>query len=1022
MVAVTLVRRSLLILTGMGALTLAVLTMAPDTALELKAQGLGPVLPLATSSFDLPGLSDALRDPSLVKRRPEDDGDANRLASEIKELRSDLSRAAGERAAELNEQTYQDYAILAYYFEDIASGRLAGDKGKASANLQTVRGLLAQYATAAERTSKDARVKARAEFHLYAAQYLSGQNRGKAIQGLKDLAKASLDQNLKNRAAMMVALGQLDSGSAADKAKAQASLKNLAASLPAAAQVAVRLDLGRSLAGLSRAGKKVQATNPAYRGQLAAASQKASSLAPADKERALNYTIAVWRQGEGRAMQWSKVPFRMSAYGQSLTVKAIVERAALEDWAQNRRPQAIRKYESLAKSLTGNATRAELDLRALEMQRGVYATAKDPKPFERALVNAEKTYLDTGLLGDGNEAKVKTVRAEILRRHKGLVYGEMARVATAQASTGERKRAIGMAQNYLRSTDDLAEVETVKGKIANLYVLSNMHSEAVGLYKELAETSKSDKVPQYWGLAIKSQSVLAAWPSDVPWQGVKGGKEAEREELLNLYKKLAETSPNKADWFVAAQTGLLDIQLGRGDAAFAAWREKLAKDSNGSHAANAAGYMMIAYQKAGAWGDVEALARLALGHKMQPLYRNAPVVANDMLALALLEGGKKSLEAGEFPVAVLKLKEFVAQHQDAKRHDEGFFLLSSAYRGAGQHSEAIKTLLAFADRYPRSTYARTAMLNGGDWSAPMAFEDNAMFFYNRFLTGFSGDAEAPRVRESLTALYMGRELYAEALGILNSVVRNPSTPGEQKALAVAEIMDIEERHGSMQRASLAADLLIKGKSVNEAMKANAYPLKARMAQSGGRSAEVRGIEATLSSLGSSQETQEAIGEARYLMAVNQAKGIAKKYYNLELTNPEGILAQRYEAFKQARAAYQHVCEGGISSFCAPAMVKLTQMSMNFVKSIEDIMVQETLARNLVAHFNGYKQSVYNDVSKTSERADAKATASLKEGATDPYWTEAVLWQNTADWNFDRVSGETGNGYVQWSVSDPKAAE
>jgi hypothetical protein len=46
---------------------------------------------------------------------------------------------------------------------------------------------------------------------------------------------------------------------------------------------------------------------------------------------------------------------------------------------------------------------------------------------------------------------------------------------------------------------------------------------------------------------------------------------------------------------------------------------------------------------------------------------------------------------------------------------------------------------------------------------------------------------------------------------------------------------------------------------------------------------------------------------------------------------------------------------------------------------------------------------------------------VKDGNADPDWAQAVLWQNSADWNFDRVSGETGNGFVQWTSGDGSAA-
>ena len=252
------------------------------------------------------------------------------------------------------------------------------------------------------------------------------------------------------------------------------------------------------------------------------------------------------------------------------------------------------------------------------------------------------------------------------------------------------------------------------------------------------------------------------------------------------------------------------------------------------------------------------------------------------------------------------------------------------------------------------------------------------------------------------------------------MIRSNQTPSGEKAKAVAEVMDLEERHGSMPRAALAADLLIRGANVPEALKANAYALKARIAASAKRYSEVQAIEGQLSALGSSPETQEAVGEARYLVAASLGRSVQTRYFNLAVRDPQQLLTQRYEVYKQVRGAYLKVCEAGATSFCAPAMVKLNQVSMGFVKAIEDIQIQDTLAKDVVARFNATKQAIYNDAARTSERADGKAQTALAEGNTDPYWTEAVLWQNSADWNFDRVSGETGNGYVQWSVSDVSA--
>lgn len=986
-----------------------------------SAKGLGPVLPLSAPVFEVPSLAEAARDPELASRMPVDDGDATRLVHDLKEFRSDLSRAQGERAAELHEMAYQASAALAYYFEDVASGRIEAPEARAGAvaNLASMRSMTVSHASQAARLLKNEGAKARALFHVHASQYAMGQTRGKAADALAKLASGRLSSQLKRRAEMIAALHQLDSAGAAGRVRAEGVLKRLLPSLPVTGQVAVHLTLAKSLAGLSRTGKKMSGSHAAYRNYLNLASQKASALAPAHKDAALRAILGIWRGAEGSSIDWSKAPFRMNAFAGAVEVKAVVERAALQNWSQGKRADAIRKYEGLAVSLNGSTYRGDVDLRVLDLRRADYAQSKSPKSYEAALLRLAKTYLDTSILGDGQESKAQAVAAEVTRRHKVLVHAELARVSQPSASAAERQGAIRMADVYLTTLAENKEIEDVKGKIAGLYAMNKQHGKAVAIYKELAETGEAANARRYWALAIRSQGVLAAWPEEAPWGGVKVASMAEREELLMLYRKLDGDKPT---WFVAAHIGLLEIGAGREEQAFALWQDSLKKDAKGPHAANAAGTMLVAYRKAANWASLEDLSRLCLSQKVAASFRGSPVAARDMLALALLEGGKGAMEQGQYAVAVKKLKEFVTQHDGATRHDEGFYLLAVAYRGNAQHPEAIKTLLAFVDRYQKSQYYRPALLNGGDWSTAMAYEENTIFFYNKFVTIFGGDQEAQRVRASLAELYSGRALYAEAIGILSLSSRAKGVDAAVRVAALAEIMDIEERHGSMANAAQVADQLISQASASDDQKAQAMGVKVRFASRSKRLDVVQQLETRLAGLPSSQSAQEALGEARYVLAFAQGKNVTKRFFNLELRDPQATLKQRYAAFEGVRQAYDRVCDAGQTSYCAPAMHQLGRLCDEFMRSVEDIDVQDTLAKEVVDGFRRYKQGVMNQVTSISQKADGKAVAVVNQGYTDPDWVQAVLWQNNADWNFERVSSETGNGYVQWTTAPAAAAE
>lgn len=817
-------------------------------------------------------------------------------------------------------------------------------------------------------------------------------------------------------------LRAFDKGSEAERSKARESFRRRESSLDENLKVAMRLSIARSLAGLSLDGRKIRPASPAYREALSSATHLAGRLPEESRVWVLRYAVSVWQRAEGRSLAWGKMPFRLNHFASLPQSRALIERVALEDLRDGKDEAAHRKYASLARSSSGAPVKALLDLRLLELKRLASVKSKNYRPYEDALASAAKEYMDPGILGTGNEARAKAVLAEIDKKHQNLVVTALNQASKSSASSRDRSLAIGMGERYLATLRDQGQIQDVKEKLALVYFSAGQHGRAVAVYKELAGAGPgySPEQKRYLAMAIRSQSILATWPAEVPWQGFKGGHTAAREELLSLYKSLASShnaSNDKgqaADWFSVAHSGLLAISLGRGDEAFKDWTTLLGSQPHGVHAAHAAGYMLTAYEKAQDYGSLEQIARLSLAKGISPIYRKAQINPQNSLAIALIEQGKKALESQDFKLATAKLEELVKKHGGYKRHDEGLYLLGFGYRGLGRNDEAIKVRVTFAETYPNSSFYRDALLTGGAWASAMAFEENAIYFKDRFLKKFPRDQESVAMRQQLLNLYLGREIYADALKLLEQTANHPGVDGPTKADALAQIMRIEEVHGSKERAFAVANRLLAVPGASNDLQAQAYAIRTRYFAKKGDWGEVARIETRLAAMGDDPFVREALGEARFRRAVFESGTVVKDVFNLELKDPYATLNQRYQAFIKARDQLLQVCQGGATSFCVPAMTHLVTLGTEFLKSTDEIDIQPTLEATVVNRFRAFKDKVHREGTAAVQRAEGSFGSIAREGYTSPDWVQASEWQKNAEWTIDRSTGETGVGYVQWS--------
>ncbi len=953
---------------------------------ELAAKGgtFSPVLPL--TEFKQSPLSPYLfvRDSNLSKLIPEDNYGVNRLTDEIKAARTDLQTARGARVLELHQQAFRAYATLAYYLEDKAQD------SKELEQLRLVRRQLVSHAEAAARLSQGAE-RDEAQYHAVMTTFIvSEQN----MKDIKHLASTVKSQRYKLRYEMLIMLCDLGKAQGAERMKLLQLASSKAKAFSPSARAGIHAVLAANAAGVGSGRPALRE----YRGYLATAMALGSrETAPGGTkqgqgENLIGFGVHVWSQAEKKltgTVDWSKPPFPLKGLSDTANAKALIERSALGQWQHGDHAKAVKIYRVLAQNEADMALKQRLKLRSLDL----LANSKmDSAQYEKEL----KLYLSAEEIPE-------------VAKKAGDLYRLLAQNALTKAEHDKSAvtASVNLAKRYLSQVTDPQTSEGTKALLAKVLLKYERFNEAKSLYIELADAANDGKKTQYRSLAIRAATPLAGWDETAPWQKLKLTTDKshadERRELLHLYTQL-EAEKAQELWFVAAHRGLLHISLGEGEQAFQLWHERLEKNPRGQHAERAGGYMLTFYTQTKAWENGEKLARLLLTKKMVARHTDRVLQPKDFLALTLLEGGKEALQAQNFPVSVAKLKEFVSNHQGANRYDEGFYLLGHAYYGSRAYDAAVKNMIAFTQNYRQSKYYREALLNGGAWAQTMAYEESMIYFYQTFADGFIRDKEAARVRRDLERLYLGLQQYAKAVHVLEQE-RDVAQRSEGTAIT-AKIMMIEYRYGSEERANSYADALIKANAT--AHFEDAYLIKGRSAFKKGDLRTLKQYAARLSS----NQAPEALAEIRFYTAEIATKDVIQDSFNLELRDPKSTLSARYDAYKNARAAYQAVCSGGANQTCPDAMVKLSQLSLSFMSSIDDIAIQNTLSQEEVANFNQYKDQIMADAADSAEKADSTALAAVKEGATDPDATMAVLWHNTSDWSFDRVTGDSGNGYVQ----------
>lgn len=963
----------------------ALISFATAFALAPRLMALTPVLPLQKPSAEIPALLESVRDPDLAFEQINDDQEAARVKASVA---ADVVAVAKEDAnkGQLFEALMKANMRLAYYYEDVRAGRTQ------SAEKADLNGLISRYRADGSRFANEIiRLKpqdqGQAVFVLGLNQIVSGDASGFSYLSKN---KKVLGKDRATRAEFL----QLIKSGGRDSPAMRKSLSSAMNSLGASGQVAGYFHLARI------------EKNPGP--SLAKAVKAATRLPRADRENAVAYALQLYTS-KTKKVNYTKLPFDLKGHSDLFVTRAIKERGILQTSGRNVTP-ALQFYRSILDSTRNTPLLGPVLERILEIEETTSRVSKNYSVYEKALINATEMSKDPGSLGRGNEANAKALNARVGQRYRNFVVNLVNQAKAPKASKPLRAQTIAIIINYVANYAPAADKVPFKTELGRIYALNGQHPEAVKVFMALKNESQGAKAQEFLVLAMNSQRILAAWPSAAPWNGLPKKNAPARTTLADMYEERFSATNN---WDDLAHHGLLLINVNNDTKAFAAWTKNLEKNPKGPHAQFAAGMMMLAYSTGKSWQKLEDVARLAIKSNLVPKVGNRSLNSVAMLGDALFEGGKEHFAQKRYAQAHEKLAEFVKKYRQDKRRAEGLFVLAKSFHMDKKHPQSIESLLALVNDYPRSPYEHDALLFGGDWAMPMAWEDQTIFFYQRFIERFAKDPKVPQIRMSLSELYMGRELYGNAVRLQAAHVEDVRVSKTDRIEAALTIMAIEERYGDAKYAVWGATKAKEISGNDAVIVARVVSFDARRAAKSGDINKVRSLEAQLTKMNIRERgVVESLAQLRYLMAEQQATATKQEIFNLGQTNPAATLAAQYQIFQKTATAYDRVCAAGTSTFCGLAMLRLSETTRDSLSSIENLTIAQTLDEKTVRNFESQKLGIINAIGKTASRADSIALGISEKGDTTPAWSQEIIVSNS-DNSIERSHGATGSGYVQF---------
>jgi hypothetical protein len=236
----------------------------------------------------------------------------------------------------------------------------------------------------------------------------------------------------------------------------------------------------------------------------------------------------------------------------------------------------------------------------------------------------------------------------------------------------------------------------------------------------------------------------------------------------------------------------------------------------------------------------------------------------------------------------------------------------------------------------------------------------------------------------------------------------------KKAESLITLTQLRERAADDKKAFQSADEALKLDGITDTLRAYPASFEARYFSKQGNKEELRRLEARISSFkAKSPELSDALSETRFYLADKETQDFATDLVTLSTKDPSGAFDRFLSKQKDLTGLFLRSCVPTGVSYCAPALFKLARFFEKVHAGLSRTTPPTGAQQKTASAFTAKKKATLDALSKEIKTHDMRALMALSSGNTDPSWTQLILFQNTSDFLFDRVSGENGSGFIQW---------
>jgi hypothetical protein len=617
--------------------------------------------------------------------------------------------------------------------------------------------------------------------------------------------------------------------------------------------------------------------------------------------------------------------------------------------------QLMRKHPQLESQMMNNL---------LFMHRRVYENTRSYNNYQRLL--------------DQN------IRASKYQANSHAHFQRLIQAENKKIKSGREVAAfVRLVRAYMVHSDNKQGYDEMIGRA---YVRFALHKEASAHYEQLSRNADYKREDVYLALAILHREKQYKQPHEPDWS--RKSRRSSQRDLYELYER--ELTLRQGHWQTRAKYGLQLVGQGAIREAFENWRSNLTQQS--PYARRAAGFMIIFFHEAKDWENLEIFIKEIDAKSIRADGLTRP--QRDYLADALYELGYAAFVNQDYVTAKAKLTELVRDH---KLHlERALFYLSQAQWRTAESEAAVATMVRLIETFPKSNFSQQAIRMIADWSVQMADEEMALKYFKMYVDRFNMND----VYEPYLALLHGRELYFEANDLLRRAIRTGNLAAIQRLLINSFYFGSEEES--------RRDIAFVEKTAGGPSDLTHY-FSARLAF---QAKNDRDIRARMNRI---VQTPHYRQELMLLLAVRETTGLKDDIFSLAVKDPQAELEKQIVAFQSIQRNFDEVCALATNSFCALSRLELANACVRQIERISALSISSAFDESITSAFQSRKDSYVKSLAALRDKSRASSLEPLGSSRSLPLTTDAVLWANSKDWNFDRITGEIRRGYVQKEV-------